>query len=557
VWYAVQALPAMETPQSDNVLSWFAAYYANSLAVRIAESTPKIRQIVNAWTQQSGSKETLLSNLEKNQELKTVLSEETPWVLEAKNETEQKQRLSLLFDINRNNNLSAQAIEKLRALQTDEGGWAWFKGMNASVSISQWILFGLKEIGENKESEEVKKIQENAVRFIDARFRKHYDDYKKNIQNRTGAKTAPTTYELEYLFVRSLYKEIPLKETEEAVRFFSAGLETHWAKIPNLYERALAALILHRDGKQKTAGSILKSLREHASHKPDLGMFWANNNTHTFMFQSATTVHTFIMQAFHEVGSTSGEMDEMKLWLLKQKQTQEWESTPATVNAVQILLKTGQNWLESGSKVSINWGDKTLDTSNGDAGTGYIKEVVEGGDITPDLFNVTVSKADEGPAWGALYRQYFEDSDKITGSKSGLNVEKSLFVEKVTATDKRLIPVTENVPLKVGDKAVVRLVVRADRDFEYVMLKDLRASCFEPVEQLSGIRWAQGSVYYQTPKDASMNYYFYNLAKGTYVFEYRLYVTASGNYSNGITTIQCLYAPEFVSHTSGGRVEVE
>ena len=247
----------------------------------------------------------------------------------------------------------------------------------------------------------------------------------------------------------------------------------------------------------------------------------------------------------------------MKRWLLKQKQTQLWESTPATVNAVNILLQTGSNWLESEGKLSIQIGNKAVDTENGEAGTGYVRTAFDAKSITPDMNRITIAKQGAGPGWGAVYGQYFEDLDKISAAKTGLNVEKSLFVEKVTGTGKTLLSVVENQPLKVGDKVIVRLVVRSDRDLEYVLLKDMRASCFEPAESLSGIRWAQQVVYYQMIRDASMNFYFYNLPKGTYVFEYPLFVNAAGEYSNGIATIQCLYAPEFVSHTSGGRVRVK
>jgi hypothetical protein len=286
-------------------------------------------------------------------------------------------------------------------------------------------------------------------------------------------------------------------------------------------------------------------------------MFWANNQAQSFFFQSATATHTYMMKAFYETGSKPEEIDEMKLWLLKQKQTQKWESTPATVNAVNILLQTGSNWLQSEGKVSIKIGNQTIDTQKGEIGTGYIITAFDAKSITPDMNRITVSKEDAGPGWGAVYGKYFEDLDKIKTAKTGLNVEKSLFVEKITNTGKTLLPVAENQSLTVGDKAIVRLVVRTDRDFEYVLLKDMRASCFEPAESLSGVRWAQQVVYYQMIRDASMNFYFYNLPKGTYIFEYPLYVNASGDYSNGIATIQCLYAPEFVSHTSGGRVEVQ
>ncbi|MDR0612069.1 MAG: hypothetical protein LBG45_01005 [Dysgonamonadaceae bacterium] len=564
VWYAVQALPSLTAPQSDDALSWFGAYYANATAARIAKSTPKIKQVIEAWALHATS---LQSNLEKNQELKTVLLEETPWVTDAKNETEMKQKLSLLFDANRTDYLHSQALDKLRSLQTEDGGWVWFKGMTPSVSITQWILYGLKEAGETGAGE----MQETAIRFIDRELKRHYDDYKKYAK--PGELQYPATYELEYLLVRSLYKDIPLGETEEAAGFYASITEKNWAGIPCPYGRAIAALFLQRSGKTDIALSIVQSLREHATRKPDLGMYWANSRAGSFFFNNAVAIHGFIMKAFYELqiggsqtGASTGEMDEMKLWLLKQKQTQEtafgasqWESLPGLVGAIQILLQTGSDWLEDTGKTRIQLGNRSFDTSGGEAGTGYIKEVFDAKTITPDMSRVKITRETAAPGWGALYWQYFEDLDRIKAAKTGLNVEKALFIEKMTGTELKtggsqttLSPVTEATPLKVGDKAVVRLIVRADRDFEYVLLKDMRASCFEPVRQLSGVRRAQGAVYYQSPKDASMNYYFHNLPKGTYVFEYPLYVTNEGNYSNGITTVQCLYAPEFVSHASDG-----
>lgn len=557
-WYAVQALPTMNNPQNDDVISWFAAFYSNILAYDIANSTPKIKQMIDIWTKQGNDKETLLSNLEKNQELKAILLEETPWVLQAENETEQKQRLALLFDLNRISYQNSQALDKLKSLQTSEGGWAWFKGMYANVSITQWLLYGMGELENLKAAkfdDDIKQMQQKAIEFIDQKFYEYFERLKEN-NKKWKEKQTISTYEIEYLLVRSLYLDIPIEKTKEASDFYLNILKKYWTKNTTIYDRAIASMVLNRNGETKTAQAILKSLREHASKKSDLGMFWANNNTHSFMFQSATAVHTFVMEAFQELGASSEEMDQMKLWLLKQKQVQEWESVPATVNAVNILLKTGANWLESEGKVSIALGNKQIDTTKGEAGTGYIKESFDKNSFTSEMANVKISKEDKGPAWGALYWQYFEDLDKITFAKTELNVEKSLFVEKVVQGGKELVPVNETNPIKVGDKVTVRLTVRTDRDMEYVMLKDMRASCFEPVDQRSGIQWAQRVIYYQSPKDASMNFYFNNLPKGTYVFEYSLYATSPGDYSNGISTIQCLYAPEFVSHTSGGRVVV-
>ena len=560
VWYAVQALPTITNPSSEDVISWFAAYYGNTLAAFIANSTPKLKQMIEAWTKNGGNKETLVSNLEKNQELKMALLEETPWVLAAENETEQKQRLSLLFDLNRNSYQNNQALEKLQSLQTWDGGWSWFKGMEGNVSITQWILYGmgnLKELQATAFPDEILEMQTKAIGFIDKKFLTHFNDWKKYNKDWKNEKTL-SSYELEYLWVRSMYPGIKQEqEVAEAADFYLNILKNNWTKLSDIYVRTISILVLNRNGETKTAGSILKSLREHASRSQESGMYWANLKTSAFMFQSATCIHAFIMEAFSESGASAKEMDEMKLWLLKQKQVQHWESVPATVNAIYILLKTGSNWLDNKESVTIQWGNQTVDTRNSELGTGYIKETLVTEAITSDKARIEITKKDEGPAWGALYWQYYEETDKIRSSKTGLNVEKSLFIEKLSGTKKELIPVNAQNPIKIGDKVIVRLTVRSDRDFEYVQLKDMRASAFEPLEQLSGIGWAQNAIYYQSMKDASMNYYFYSLPKGTYVFEYSLYTNRAGNYSNGISTIQCLYAPEFISHTGGERVNIE
>ena len=559
VWYAVQALPTLSNPESENVVSWFASYYANVMATHIANSTPQLKQTIDIWMKESGNKETLLSGLEKNQELKTVLLEETPWVLEAENETEQKQRLSLLFDINRSSYQSNQALEKLQTLQTESGGWSWFNGMQPSVSITQWILYGMKNLqtaNQGQLPDEIQKMTQNAVDFIDFKFLSHFESLKKNNSKWESLKSI-STYELEYLWVRSMYSEFkPEKEIAEATDFYLNVLKKNWTGSKSIYDRAISSMVLRGTGEEKTADSILKSLREHASRSKESGMYWANLRASAFAFQSATCIHTFIMRAFDESGATKEEMDAMKHWLLKQKQVQHWESTPATVNAIHALLETGSNWLESRNRTTIQWGKQSIDMQNAETGTGYIKETLTGQSITPDKARVEISKTDDGPAWGALYWQYYENIDKVSASKTGLNVEKALFIEKIEGKNKELIPINAQNPLKVGDKVIVRLTVRSDRDFEYVHLKDMRAAAMEPAEQLSGTRWAQGVAYYQSTKDASMNFYFHNLPKGTYVFEYALHTNRSGNYSNGVCTIQCLYAPEYISHTSGGRISV-
>ena len=111
--------------------------------------------------------------------------------------------------------------------------------------------------------------------------------------------------------------------------------------------------------------------------------------------------------------------------------------------------------------------------------------------------------------------------------------------------------------LHVGDKIKIRIELRVDRDMEYVHMKDTRASALEPVNVLSGYKWQGPLGYYESTKDASTNFFFDVLRKGTYVIEYPLLVSHSGTFSNGITTIQCMYAPEFSAHSEGVSITVE
>jgi hypothetical protein len=539
VWYAVQALPSLDTPQTENVVSWFASYYTNVMAARIAGSSPATRQMIARWKQSDESTATLRSPLERNQELKAILLEETPWALEAENESTQKQRLATLFDPNRLQYNTAQALDKLLSLQTGDGGWAWYPSLPGNIDITQWILAGMAALHRDT----IDAMTENAIRFIDTQFRKHYERLRSD-NPRWQESQSITTYELEYLFVRSSYPQPPTGQTGEAIDFYTHLLAKHWAKTGDHYQRALAALVLHRDGQTNVAQAILRSLRQHASHHPDRGMYWADRRTQSFMTQSTVSIHTFIMQAFHEVGSTVAEMDDMKRWLLKQKQTQVWESVPATVGAIDILLQTGSHWLESAGRITARLGQQSLPLPAQDAGVAYLKVAQNPADFRSAQPPVlTLTKHDDGPAWGALYHQYYEHFDRVAAASTGLSISQLL----IAPADR---------PLQVGDKITVRLTVRTDHDLEFVHLKHLRAACLEPVDPLSGPQYREGIRFYRSTRDAATHFFFPSLPKGVRVFEYEVYATAPGDYSNGVATVQCLYAPEWVAHTAGERVRV-
>ncbi|HOI26351.1 MAG TPA: alpha-2-macroglobulin family protein [Paludibacteraceae bacterium] len=560
IWYAVQALPSVSVPEYDCVQSLTAAHYATALSEYIAKSNPQISNIINIWKQQSADKKTLLSNLMKNEEVKNILLNETPWVMEANNETDQKQRLSLLLDINEQQNKKTEMLDRLNKLRNSDGSYSWFAGMNGSQYLTQIVLtnFGrLRKLGAaNYNENEMAKMKES-FGFIDHCMKEDFDNLKKYYPKDYQKRAYISMTDLNYFYIKTLFPEISTnKEAKPAYEFYLSIIKKQWSDL-SLYGKALAAIIMQKNNDAKEAKNIIESLRQYATVTKDKGMYWEKNKSGYFWHESTIGTQAAILEAFAEVGCPASEIDDMRTWLLQQKRTQQWGSTTATVDAIYALLLNGSDWLKNKNEVSIQLGNETVATEAAEAGTGYINQFYNAENIKPEMATVTIDKKGTSPAWGAIYWQFSEKMDKVEKSKCDLQVEKAVMLEQNGNNKKVLVPITDKTNLKVGDKLVVRLTIRAHRDLEYVALKDQRAACLEPKQQLSSYRFTDGIGYYQSPKDASMQYFFDYLRKGTYVLEYPLYVTHSGEYSNGIATLQCLYAPEFVSNTDGVRIKVE
>ena len=562
-WYAVQALPTLSTPENENAMDYFTAYYANTLAGYIANSNPKIAATFDKWKKAGGSRDALLSNLQKNTELKNMLLEETPWVMAAKDETEQKRQIALLFDLNMQKNQNQQYLDKLMKLQTSNGGFTWFEGMPESRYITQEIMLNLarlNRITKENTNDQLQSVTYKALNYLDLEILKDFIELKK--YNKDYQKQfCIGNMQMFYLHLRSEYPEIPIHvSAQEAVKFYTAQSEKYWTGF-TLYGKAMIALVAHRNGKIQIANNILKSLKENALKTDELGMYWAKNSAGYFWNERPIAVQAAIIEAYSEVWKNTADVDEMKIWLLKQKQTQRWDSPMATVNAIYALLLQGSNWLNNESTVKIEVGSKTLQPKEIEAGTAYFKVSIPATEVKQEMGNIVINNSSlsasksSGIGWGAMYWQYYQDLDKIVGNGGPLKISKKLFVEKITATGKTMLPL-EQTKISKGDKIITRLIISTDRNMEFVALKDLRASCFEPVNQRSGSYWKEKLCYYQTTKDASTQFFFSFLPKGTYVFEYELWANNSGEFTSGIASVQCQYAPEFVSHSGGERIVI-
>ena len=557
-WYAIQALPSLAEPTSANAVDLFVAYYANSLAAHIANSNPKLKSVFEQWKNNAGSRDALISNLQKNQELKNMLLEETPWLTDAKTESEQKKRIALLFDINRQ---AAQVniFDKLMELQLPSGGFTWFKGMKESRYITQEIALNmarLHKMTQTPRNENENQVIRKALNYLDLELARDFAELKK--WNKDYHKSQVITdLQLFYLHTRSEYKDIPVDAyARAAVDFYTDQSEKYWMDW-TLYGKAMMAVVAHRNGKSIVANNIIKSIEENALQNDELGMYWAKNRPGWWWNERPIATQTAIMEAMAEIKPNQSMLDEMKIWLLKQKQTQIWDNPIATANAIYALLNYGNDWMTTEGETVINLGKETLMPESKEAGTGYFKMSVPTSKLKPEMGNITVqTKGTATIGWGAAYWQYFQDISQVKQAGKEIQVSKKLYVERTENTKKTMVPITQT-ELKKGDKLITRLVLTTDRDLEFVALKDLRAACLEPIEQNSGYQWRESVAYYYSIKDASTQYFFDYLPKGTYVFEHAAWINNTGSFTSGFTSVQCLYAPEFTAHTDGEKITVE
>ena len=545
-WYAVQALPVVAHPQNEDALSWATAYYAHSLAAYIVKENPRIKQVFDSWKAQGGTKETFMSNLQKNQELKNILLAETPWLAEATNEAEQKQRIATLFDLNTMNSQLAVSVEKLGELQNADGAWSWYKGMQGSRYVTTQVMEMLVRLNALTHQDADSRMQPMIQKGFEYLGKQAAEEYKsmKEAEKKGAVGLRPSEQVLRYLYICALDGKAPVDE--KVNRYFIDKLSGEGKEL-TIYGKALGAIILQQAGKVAEARLFMQSLMEYSVVTDEMGRYFDTPKARYSWFSYKIPTEVAAMEAIQRITKDTKAIDEMKRWLLKQKQTQTWETPIATADAVYALMATGaSDLLANTGGVEITLGKEVIRTP-ADNAIGYIKKTVSG-DVM-NIKKVSVDKEGTGMGWGAVYAQYLESMDQIGEQGNGLSVSRQLY-----KGDEAL---NESAPLKVGDKITVRLTVKADRDMDFVQIKDDRAACMEPLQAVSGFRWGNGLGYYQATKDASTQFFIDQMRKGTYVIEYQVYVNRTGEYQAGIATVQSAYAPEFGGHTRGYRVMVE
>ncbi len=550
-WTAILALPSIKESQYKSTDQTFAKVFANAIAVNLINSNPNIKQVFDYWSKQGG----ITSKLEQNQELKNVLIAETPWVREAANETEQMKRLAVLFDLNKMSAEYQAEVSRLVDAQNQDGGFPWYAGDTSNIYITQSIVEGfgtMKNMGVLSMSSTESDVLKKAIAYLDEQ---HYINFQKN-------KTKDTSVlDIHYLYVRSLFKDEVKVKDKYAAMLASFRKELAESKpSDDLFSTAMKAIVLQNFGETKTAQAYVKSIMEKAVESEEMGMYWKENKSGWFWYNAPIETQVMIMEAANAVDATkyANAIEEMKVWLLKNKQTTSWRSSKATTKAVYALMRLGKNWVTSDHKIDVKVAGYPISfTKSEQLSAGYYQKTWLGNEIKEKMGVVELDKPSAGIAYGGMYWQYFEDLNKIKNSgSSAIQFNKQLFIKANTANGQVLRAITNETPIKVGDVVTIRLEITIDRDMEFVQLKDMRASGFEPINVLSGYKYKNGLGYYEETRDTASNFFMTYLSKGNYVFEYDVRANNAGYFSNGITTLQSVYAPEMNANSVGQDVKI-
>jgi uncharacterized protein YfaS (alpha-2-macroglobulin family) len=493
------------------------------------------------------------SPLEKNQDLKAVLIEETPWLRQAQSESQARRNIGILFDDNRLDAETSRLLHKLTQQQLADGSWPWFPGGPANDYITLYITTGfgrLRHLGVQIDAAPAVK----SLAGLDAWVTKIYNDIPADRRDKNNLSTTIAFY----LYGRSFFLEDQAVAAphQEAVNYWLGQGKKYWLELAVRQSQGHLAVALKRFGDMETAQGIMASIKERSVSDEELGMFWRDLERSWWWYRAPIETQAMMIEAFDEVMNDQEAVEDCKVWLLKQKQTQDWKTTKATADAIYALLLRGSDLLASDALVEVELGGQKIEPEDVEAGTGFYEQRFTGSEIKPRQGQISVKKVDDGVAWGSVHWQYLEDMSKITPHEgTPLKLTKQLYTKQHSRKGPVLQPV--DGPIEVGDELVVRIVLRTDRDMEYVHLKDYRGSGTEPVNVLSKYKYQDGLAYYESTRDTASHFFIDYLPKGTYVFEYSTRVQLRGRYQTGIAGIQCMYAPEFNSHSESLLLEVK
>ena len=521
-WLMVQALPSIGNPHELDAIDQAAWLYSNLIAKALIGKSAQIRNVFEMWKRETPTDGSLRSNLAKNEELKDILLAETPWVMDADRETEQKQRLADFFDENMMSQRIDKALKNLKDLQNGNGSWSWWPGMHGSfymtVSIAEMLTRLNVMAGQQSTTSG---MLDKAFRFMGQEV---IDEVKRLKEwEKDGHEVGfPSFKALQYLYICALDGRRLPQDVQKANDYLIGKMKKDILN-QTIYEKALSAIILAKNGETKRSLEYAQSLKEYTVFTEEKGRYYDTRRASYSWYDYKIPTEVIAIEALKIITPEDAQtIEEMQRWLLQEKRTQAWDTPINSVNAVYAFLFDNTKLLDAQEQTKLAIDGRPLELPKATAGIGYVKTSID----QPKGRQFTAKKTSTGTSWGAVYAQFMQPVSEIESSASGITVKREILT---------------NGPLKVGDRVKVRITIESERDLDFVQVIDRRAACMEPVQQLSGYR--NGA--YCSPKDYSTNYYYDMLSKGKHVIETEYFIDRVGRYESGTCVVQCAYSPEY------------
>lgn len=547
VWEAVTSLSPLVKPDNESVISLVNALYANCVGSGLLKQNPDLKKGLEMILNGEAGDSLLISNLQKDQELKIVSLDNTPWVNNAANENLRLSRLASLLE-QEDAILDIEALwKKVVSLQNADGGWSWCEGMKSSEWITQNILLALgnlKKYGYLPDNPAVGPSAGRGLKFCD---RSVATDYNKTAKNQRDSYLKSIW---NYLYIRSFYPETPKAADFASISGKALNLiEKDWKRY-GVADKAAIAVLLWREGKQRAALEILESLKEFAT-VTDNGTFFDNPEMSHFRSNRLVTCAQVIM-AFSEIRPEDPIIDGLREWLLLQKQTQDWTDRSGDIYVINALLTSGTEWDREYDLPTIRIAGKAIETGELERLTGSCKVNVDVADCLDG--KVEITRFSPSQAWGAVVSQFIAPMKSVEADAvPELSVSKEyLKLEE----DSGSIKAVSGTRFNVGDKVRINVIIDCGREMDYVVLSDQRAACIEPSDQISAYTVIDGIRCYREIRNSVTNIFIPTLPKGKHVISYDCTVNREGEFASGIVSLQSLYAPEFTAHSAGSIITV-
>lgn len=530
-WMIVQAIPSISSQNGENVISYLRSYYCSSLAGHLLNSNPDFQKTINLWAQQDDK--SMISKLRDNEELKSVVLNETPWVAASDKETEWMSRLTNYYNPNFLSQSVATDLEKIKELQLPDGTWAWFKGMEGNLYLTMTVVEKLLRLNSLTASNANAEMLQKAMEWMNKEINKNVERMKKE-EKEGREQTFPGRLYLEYLYACSLSGMDFNKSTKDSHDYLISLLKKE-IKDQTLYEKALTAMVLIWKGEKSVAAEFVKSLKEYSVFSDEMGRYYDSKRAAYSWRDYRIPTHVAAIEAIRRVSPADHQtIEEMQRWLLQEKRTQFWGTPLNCMDAIYAFMTDNAKAFQNGEQTVVKLEGKDVDFDNRTMGLGYCKtSVAYNGEK-----EVTFDKSSDGTSWGAVYSQSLQPLASVQARSNGMTITRSISKQK---------------DLKVGDKVTVTMTIKADRDYDFVQIVDKRPACMEPVQQLSGM---QKNCYVST-KDCSTMYFIQKMPKGTHEYKTDYFIDRAGRYLYAPASVECAYSPDFQSHSGSEEIIVK